>query len=323
LNAVLDALGEQGYAEIKETPLSWVILTERHAFKMKKSVTARDAHFRSLAKRRQSCSEEAWRNERLAPGVYLGVVAITKGRDGKLRLGGHGEEVEWLVKMRRLPADRNLKTLIHSRQVCRSEVVGLARALTAFYRGAPPQTENVEQLCARIQRRINENAKVLVQRLPAKFANAVRRLREIQRDFLNRSRMVLNLRVCDGRIVDGHGELLPEHVFLERQPVVIGCVAYSPRQRAVDALDDLALLAVDCEHYGRDDIADEIMTVYRQTADDDGFPHLEAFYKSLHACQQSLRACTSLDLERMSHRQLMDQVTRYLEQAKQYAINLV
>jgi aminoglycoside phosphotransferase family enzyme len=322
LNAVLDALGEQ-YAEIKETPLSWVILTERHAFKMKKSVPAGDAHFQSLAKRRQSCSEEVCRNERLAPGVYLGVVAITKGRDGKLRLGGHGLEVEWLVKMRRLPAERNLKTLIHSRQVCRSEVVQLARALTEHYRGAPPQIEKVEQLCARIQRRINDNTKVLAERLPAKLATTVRRLCEIQRDFLNRSRMVLNLRVCDGRIVDGHGELLLEHVFLERQPVVIGCLAYGPRLRALDALDDLALLALECEHHGRNDIADEIMTIYRQSADDDGFPHLEAFYKSLHACGQSLRACTAHDLALISHRQLMDQVTRYLKQAKQYATNLV
>jgi aminoglycoside phosphotransferase family enzyme len=320
---VLDAIGGQGHVEIKETPQSWVILTERHAFKMKKAVTAGDAQFQSLNKRRQSCDEEVWRNERLAPGVYLGVVAVTEGRNDALRLGGHGVEVEWLIKMRRLATDRNLKTLIRTRQVSRSEVVGLSRALTEFYRGGAPHTEKVEQLCARIQRRINENAKLLVERLPAKLGNTVRRLREIQRDFLNRSHMVLNLRVCDGRIVDGHGELLPEHVFLERQPVVIGCAAYSLRLCPLDAMDDLALLAVECEHDGRDDIADEIMTTYRQSADDDGFPHLEAFYKSLHACRQALRACTSHDRELVSHRQLMNQVTRYLEQAKQYASNLV
>jgi len=267
--------------------------------------------------------DEVWRNERLAPGVYLGIVALTRGRDGVLRLAMKGTEVEWLVKMRRLQVERNLKSLLQHRQVCRSQVGELARAVTEFYRSGVPQPDQIDELCARIQRRINDNAKMLIERLPAKAGNAVRRLREIQRDYLNSSRAVLKVRVCDGRIVDGHGELLPEHIFLERRPVVIGCVDYSARLRKLDALDDLGLLAMECEHLGRDDIADEIMATYRASANDEGFPHLEAFYKSLHACRQAANACrASGDRGQRMSRSSADEATSYLEQAKHYVSNL-
>ncbi len=102
--------------------------------------------------------------------------------------------------------------------------------------------------------------------------------------------MVLNLRVCDGRIVDGHGDLRPEHIFFERQPLIVDCIEYSANLRKLDALDDLGLLAMECEHLGRGDVAEHVMSTYRRLANDNGFPRLEAFYKSIHACAQAVTA---------------------------------
>ncbi len=324
LSEVVDALGLGPGIQIVETPSSRVILTDRHAFKVLRAADDAGASSSDASEaRRNWCAEEIWRNERLAQGVYLGIVTLVRGRDGKFRMGGRGVEVEWIVKMRRLRADHNLRTLIRHRQVCRSQVAVVARIMTAFYQAGPPQHDQVDELIARVQRRINEASKILIDNLSATAGNAVRRLRDAQRAFLISSRTELNVRVCDGRIVDGHGELLPEHVFLEREPSIIGALARSGETPKLDALDDLGLLAMECEHLGREDIAAEIMATYRQATADEESMRLESFYKSLHACEQAAVQFTHARwLHESPNGRYVQEAMNYLEQASIYAKRL-
>jgi aminoglycoside phosphotransferase family enzyme len=320
LNEVVDTLGLGPGLEIVETPSSWVILTDRHAFKWLRLVEAEDSPYASPEGRRKWCAEEIWRNERLAPSVYLGIVTLARGRDGKLRMGGKGLEVEWIVKMRRLRSDHNLRALIRHRQVCRTQIAVVANAMTAFYQAGSPQHDQVDELIARVQLRINDAAKTLIENLPAKAKSDVRRLRDAQRAFLSSARADFNMRVCDGRIVDGHGELLPEHIFLERETSIIGAQAHAAVAPKLDAIDDLGLLAMECEHLGRQDIADEIMATYRRANADEGSPRLESFYMSLHACRRAAdRFIFAGRLRNVSNEECIQEAKFYLERAKSYA----
>ena len=89
--------------ETIETHMSWVFLTDAHAYKLKKPVHQDLFDFRSLAARRHYCEEELRLNRRLAPDVYLGIAVLSIDRLGRLHLGQHGTVVDWLVRMRRLP----------------------------------------------------------------------------------------------------------------------------------------------------------------------------------------------------------------------------
>ena len=91
--------------ETIETHMSWVFLTPQHAFKLKKPVRYDYLDFSTLAARKKNCEEEVRLNQRLAPGVYRGVVALTMDARGEARIDGQGEVVDWLVKMRRLSAE--------------------------------------------------------------------------------------------------------------------------------------------------------------------------------------------------------------------------
>lgn len=63
--------------KIVETHISWVILTGHYAYKIKKPVNLGFLDFSDLDKRHYYCQEELRLNRRLAPQLYLDVVAIT------------------------------------------------------------------------------------------------------------------------------------------------------------------------------------------------------------------------------------------------------
>ncbi|HEB77603.1 MAG TPA: hypothetical protein ENI90_03630, partial [Methylothermaceae bacterium] len=62
--------------EAIETHMAWVFLTDRFAYKLKKPVRYPYLDFSTLAAREFYCHEEVRLNQRLAPGVYLGVAAL-------------------------------------------------------------------------------------------------------------------------------------------------------------------------------------------------------------------------------------------------------
>jgi aminoglycoside phosphotransferase family enzyme len=57
-------------------------------------------------------------------------------------------------------------------------------------------------------------------------------------------------RAAQGRLVEGHGDLRPEHVCMMRRPLVIDALEFDARLREVDPLDELAGLALECELAG-------------------------------------------------------------------------
>ena len=95
-----------------ETHMSWVFVTDEIVYKMKKPVCVPYLDFSTLAARKYFCEVSLQLNRRLAADVYLGVVALTREKDGKLQLGGSGVPAEWLEKMRRLPEEYMLDVAI-------------------------------------------------------------------------------------------------------------------------------------------------------------------------------------------------------------------
>ncbi len=304
--------------DVVETPASWVVLTNRHAYKLKKPCDAGEVRCGTPAQRRVACNDEVWLNRRLADGVYLGVVPITRDDDGAMRLGGDGTPIEWTVKMRRLPAERNLRSLIDAGQLATAQITALAERLAEFYRNSPPHTDQLDALSTRLWKRVDDERNLGV-RLPPAVRQALRDVRARQRAYLTGARMVLNLRVCDGRVVDGHGDLRPEHVFFERRPAIIDCVEDSAQRRRCDALDDLSGLTMECRRLGRDDVAAALRQAYCRATGDECFPHLEAFYRSLHACDRARTAAAESAPEAGSApgRQRLADVRSYVAQAQQ------
>src|SRR6478672_9593276 len=97
--------GASSAIALRETHISWVFLRERDVFKVKKPVDLGFLDFRTAELRKAACEAETRLNARLAPHVYLEVLPVRAGNDGRARIGGdddRGEVVDWAVHMVRL-----------------------------------------------------------------------------------------------------------------------------------------------------------------------------------------------------------------------------
>ena len=118
--------------------MSWVFLTDRHAWKLKKPVRSQDVDFTTVTARRLNCAEELRLNRRLSDDVYLDIVPLSLDAGGRLRLLGDGDPIDWLVKMRRLPAARMLDRLILDGAATSDDVRRVVSRLARFYRDSAP-----------------------------------------------------------------------------------------------------------------------------------------------------------------------------------------
>jgi aminoglycoside phosphotransferase family enzyme len=239
--------------ETVETHMSWVFLVGDQVLKLKKPVRYPFLDFSTPAARRAACREEVRLNSRLAPGVYRGLMAL-QPRAGRLELVPEADAdpqappIDWLVLMRRLPQARMLDQVIAVGRASPGEIDTLADVLAAFYRDAVVVDVEPAEYVARFQREQAASREVLL-RPQFRIDGAEQALDRL--DALLRDRPdALQQRAIERRIVDGHGDLRPEHACLVVPPVVIDCLEFNARLRQVDPLDELAFLALECELAG-------------------------------------------------------------------------
>ncbi len=283
--------GQVGRVQTMETHMSWVFLTDRHAYKLKKPVRLAFLDFSTVQARERDCREEIRLNRRLASDTYLGVVPLTMGADGKPRLGGKGRVIDWLVKMRRLPSDMMLDQVITAGKANTAVVAKVADLLSQFYTEASPIALSPSDYIERFEREIDEHRRELTlpdYEMPAETVSAVILAQDA---FLRMSASLLAQRVSDERIVEGHGDLRPEHVFVGDPPQVIDCLEFNMAFRTVDPADELAFLWMECALLGAPDVGEGIWRGYVERTGDTAPEALPYFYQSHRAC---LRAKLSL-----------------------------
>ncbi len=282
-----------GTVQAIETHMSWVFLTEQHAYKLKKPVRYGRIDFRTLGGRHFYCLEELRLNRRLARSVYLAVVPLCATSEG-LRLDGAGPAIDWLVKMVRLPSELMLDSLLKRGVADGGMMADVARMLAAFHRSQPPAPVDGRAYRALLLRRIEEAARELCRpdwHLPA---DRIRDLAERQRNALRTCRPELDARVAAGRVVEGHGDLRPEHVYLGDPPAVIDCLEFSAELRMVDGADEIAFLALECERAHASGLGAALLHAYGRAADDRPGPALLHLYRSLRAGTRAQLAITHL-----------------------------
>lgn len=244
-----------GVVQVIETHMAFVFLTAGFAFKLKKPVDFGYFDHRSLAARAAACAEEVRLNRPLAGDVYIGTVPLVlAGR--RLAVAGDGPVVDWLVHMRRLPADRMLDALIMARQPSPSEaeVASVVAHLVRFYRLQQESLPPPGLYFAHLQREqaVNsQNLRQMARLLPEIPLAVVTTGLEAR---LSGMLPEISKRETEGLVVEGHGDLRPEHLCLTDPPVIFDRVETARELRVIDVHDEVGYLAAECALLGRPDI---------------------------------------------------------------------
>ena len=310
----------------KDTVISKVFLTGNFVYKIKKSVNLEYLDFTTLAKRKYFCEQEVILNRRLAPNIYLAVVPIIL-KEGQYHLAGCGTPVEYAVKMRQLPENLSMRSLMRRGKLNRDSINALAGKLAEFYRNGPScnkigtfgswQTvginteENFRQAQSFVGKIIDERKFQII--------------RAATRAFLIRRKALFDRRVEKQKIRDCHGDLRTGHVYFSDNIQIIDCIEFNDRFRYADITSDLAFLAMDIDFEGYPKIADDLLNAYVDCTKDRELYVLLNYYKCYRAFVRVKVNC--FRLQENSHTtsekfRLIRKTGRYLDLAYQYAVQL-
>ncbi|MGW2642842.1 bifunctional aminoglycoside phosphotransferase/ATP-binding protein [Streptomyces sp. NPDC001348] len=264
-------------AAVYETHTAVLFFVGDRVHKVKKPVDLGFLDYSTVAARRVACEREVALNRRFAPDVYLGL--------GEFR-GPDGEETEPLVVMRRMPADRRLSQLVREGEAVDDVLRAVARQLASWHADAPRGREVAEQGTRDALSSRWEASFAQVRELAADgvLPDGVAEVERLVRRYLAGRRRLFDARIEQGRVVDGHGDLLAEDVFcLDDGPRVLDCLEFDDHLRYVDGLDDAAFLAMDLEQLGAPDAAAYFLARYGEYSGDPAPPSLWHHYVAYRA----------------------------------------
>ena len=242
--AFLEGGGLGAIPERIDTHAAIVLLTPDRAYKLKRPVRYSFLDFTTLERREQTLRHELELNRKHAPELYLRVLPVTADPAG-LALDGNGPPVEWLLEMRRFPAEAELDRV--------AAATGLPDPWsTASPRPSPPPTLRPHPAPTRAAtppcaRSPSATAPTSTPPSPASSPpTPSARLDALTQTSCGRHGPLLDRRRAEGRVRHCHGDLhLANIVLLGDRPVLFDCIEFDDDFACIDVLYDLAFLLMD------------------------------------------------------------------------------
>lgn len=286
-----------------ETHVSWVLLTGDHAYKLKKPVRLSFLDYGTLERRRELCHEELRLNRRLAPGLYLGVSAIS-GTVDEPRVDAGGPALEYAVRMRQFAPQDELAALLAADRVTADELGGLGAAIAAFHAAADPAPAGSPFGRPDSVHRVTLDNFAELRALPesASWRVSLEGLEAGLGRLFASLRQRMDARRVGGRVRECHGDLHCGNVVRWSGVLTpFDGIEFDPVLRYVDVANDVAFLTMDLAERGRADLRRAVLQAWCEVLGDwDGLPLLpyyEVYRALVRAKVHSLRA---LQLERDS-----------------------
>ena len=268
------------------TGASVVFLTGTKAYKLNKPVNLGFLDFSTLEKRKLQCEKEYRYNSRISPDLYLGVVAITKDKQGKITINGSGEAIEYAVMMNQLDPSLIMSDLLKQDKVNQMHLHKIANKIFAFHQQALTGAEIAEFGSLKsIQFNWDENFEQTEKYKPAIISELDFRLMQQKiNGFINKNKGLLACRVEQGKVKHCHGDFHSGNVFITPEGIYIfDGIVFNQRFPCSDVIAEIAFMAMDLEFHGKQDLAEAFIGKYQELSKDKDIPALLDFYKCYRA----------------------------------------
>ena len=256
--------------ELVQTHISYVFLTGDYAYKLKKAINFGFLDFSTLDKRQHFLAEEIRLNESIAPELYLEVLPITQTGD-RYSLGGEGEVVEYVLKMRQFPQENLFVNLFAAGKLDIKQMEELGKIVAQFH----SQAETNDYIrsfgtVAKISESFDENYQQT-----EKYIGIVQTQTQFDETkaytdrFFAEKDALFESRRENNQIKECHGDLHLKNICLWQDQIqLFDRIEFNEPFRFVDIMYDVAFAVMDLEARDRKDLANAFLNTYlEQTGD--------------------------------------------------------
>jgi aminoglycoside phosphotransferase family enzyme len=274
---------DPGSIELVQTHISFVFLTKRFVYKVKKAVDFGFLDFTTLEKRRFFCEKELALNRRLCGDMYLEIVPINKA--DAIKIKGAGETVEYAVKMKRMPQEKMMSKLLEENKVDDRLVDRIAKIIAEFHSKAETNRRISEFGSLPV---IETNWKENYDQTEEFIGKTISKedfelIRNRVNNFMRKNASIFEKRVTEGRVRDCHGDIHSGNIFITNGIYIFDAIEFNERFRYSDIAADVAFLAMDLDFRERADLSDFFVERYIKYFDDKELTRLLPFYKCYRA----------------------------------------
>lgn len=306
-----------------ETHISTVLLADDFAYKIKKPLNLGFLDFTTLEQRKTCCEEEVRLNSRLAPDIYLDVIAITGSPDGP-QFNGPGEAFEYAVRMRRFDTQQTLDRLQATAGIQLALMDAIADGMAAFHETAAKSHPKLahghpEQVMQPMRDNFTQTAPLL--RDPQRLEQ-LERLRIWTEARYAELESLLAARQAAGFVRECHGDLhLGNIALIAGQPVAFDGIEFNADMRWIDVISEMGFLTMDLQARGMPQHAWRVLNAWLSRSGDYAGLALLNFYQVYRAMVRAKVSGIRLsqdDLDPQTRENLEGQVYAYLDLAERF-----
>ena len=273
---------------LEETHISWILLTGKYAYKLKKELKFGDVlDFSNLSLRKKYCQREVQLNKLLCPEMYEGVVKIVSYKDS-IRfadLWEKGKPLEYAVKMREIPQKYRMDYLLKQNKINKKTINKLVSILVKFHKKTPTNAK-IKKFGkpSFLFKKINENFRTLetLTKINPKFEKTLIK-------FIQDNKSLFLKRIKQNKIRDIHGDLYLRNVFVINNSkfYLYDRIEFNEELRSADVAEDVAHFAMDLDFYRRPDLRKHFLTQYLAKSQDYELELLVYFWMCYKACMRA------------------------------------
>lgn len=321
IRTLMKSMGQPG-PELIETHISWLLLDE-FVYKIKKPVKFSFLDFTTLEKRKFACEEEVRLNRRLAPDVYVGVVAVTENEKEEVALRGRGKTIDYAVKMKKLPQERRMDLLLKEAKVTAAHISEIAGTIAAFHKKIDVIKDQGYGSAGVVKRQIDDlgNFRSAIEEACG-FGKKVDFVLERSDDFINRNGALFVQRQREGKIRDCHGDLHSANIFIldNNEIVIFDCIEFNRDFRFIDVASEIAFMVMDLDAFGQEAHSGLFIDRYLAQIDDPQLKKMLGIYKCYRA---NVRAkVAAIDWMHGRSEESNGRIAKYMLLAERYAKEL-
>lgn len=311
------------HGQVEETHISYVILSKKYAFKIKKPLKLSFLDFSTLAKRKKYCERELWLNQRFSP-IYLKVLPVCK-QNGLWVIGQcNGKVIDYTVLMKRLSTLKRMDKLLVLGKVSKDNIVTLAQVIAFFHSSATVISTPFNLPKARAAfNDIRTTIALCRSHLGNSYASIIQTSIAWSDAFLKIHGHRMDERIHEGFNRDVHGDLHSGNIFLYKKPILFDCIEFNDAYRHIDIINEIAFFCMDLDFYGHPGLAKMFLKAYQRrftcfsTRDDKQlFLYYKCFRANVRAKVHALSVAQAHDAE--SYRDHVAAWKKYLRLMRRY-----